>query len=454
MIARIHDKRMANELDVDTNDGYESPGVTEVNPTYDHMDLARQIRDDSRLRINKQRKIMKVTRDRLRKVNKFEIGNVVGVIVPNDYRVRESNKLPAVVIGVKKSTRKPTVVVISESEKDEAIQECEELAEDEYTLAYANNRIDTTFFQHEMIPLSGKQDYYDVVVTDTMMTVSYQLGLLKSMPLQSAYNAYISTISKHAESTDTDDDNAMNDTGLHQIDLPGDAAVNISNFDTIQAITKDKISLTDKLVLVKITDNKCKVCCDNLKDNECYDLCYNCGCKMHRKDECKFGTLQVGFENNKYCTFPCFRKQKVYEVKIIKENKKTKKYTILYSNGNISELSMEKVESIAQYVKMVYDWKKMQTDVNTTNDSNTGVDDEDELEIISATVTTNGASMKNNDKKACVTNVCCVCDEELSVDNPHNCYGCKRSMHGHIICPKRHLMYVDDDKLYCNTCKQ
>jgi hypothetical protein len=47
---------------------------------------------------------------------------------------------------------------------------------------------------------------------------------------------------------------------------------------------------------------------------------------------------------------------------------------------------------------------------------------------------------------------CCVCNERLTADNPHTCYACKKNMHGHIVCPMKQLICMDnDDNLYCST---
>jgi hypothetical protein len=50
--------------------------------------------------------------------------------------------------------------------------------------------------------------------------------------------------------------------------------------------------------------------------------------------------------------------------------------------------------------------------------------------------------------------VCCACDEILSNNNWHCCHGCKRPMHGKIICSKGDKIIVsedDDSNIYCSV---
>jgi transposase InsO family protein len=454
--------RKTKELENLDGDGYESPGVAETDPGYDNINLAKRIRQDSHEHITKYRKKMKINYDRWRKVNAFKVGDIVGVVIPNDYKNKVANKLPAIIIEIRKSGWKnaKSIAQVSDegngdADKDDNEDNDEELSEDEYILGYGDYRLDHIYYQHDLIPFTGKQDYFGVVVKDMdydgylgIITVSHHLGLLKSLPLQTAYKLYTSLLNESSEITESEVEDNLDDLQSFQKSDTKGTGENVDKMVPMQAVIMDKTNNEKKLVTVKLADSKCRVCCRNIESNADYDVCYKCGCKMHTKDECQFPQMRIGFRNRQYCTFACFRNQEVYEVKIVKEHKKAKQYTILCSNGSTTKMSMKKVESYDQYAKMLYDWRQTHP-INLNNDNNV---DNDEIEIISANIITN-ANVSDKDASMSCTNACCVCNEELGKDNPHSCFGCKRRMHGHIICPQRHLIYADDEKLYCNACK-
>jgi hypothetical protein len=128
------------------------------------MDLAKRIRQHSHEKITEHWKRMKISHDRWIKVNSFQVGDVVGLIIPAEYKNKNANKLPVVVIEIRKSKveNQMTVNIEDKTEEDENLNE--EYEEDGYVVAYGDNRLDGVYYQHEMIKIHGKQDYYGAIV--------------------------------------------------------------------------------------------------------------------------------------------------------------------------------------------------------------------------------------------------------------------------------------------------
>lgn len=376
---------------------------------------------------------MKLTHDRLRRIKYFAVGDVAAIIIPRAYATKDANKIPAIIIKV-------------ETNNEDNV----------YTLVYDNYRIKNKYFQHELLKLTGNNDYYDVVINILPeeyikdMILKFENQELETIPLQTAYNKYIQLI--HSDQTDenygcgelmTDTDNSI----LAEIQRNENDFKN--NSTTMKTMIVNKSNTKQKrLVNVLIRDEMCTVCEESLANTANFIRCYECGQKMHFQDQCQFGMVQYTYRDKRYCSIACHMRQENYEIRIIGEDKVKQKYLIEYKNGHTAYLAAKRVESLAQYAKMVHDWRKQHPIIT----QNFGDDNDDELEIISSNIQTfEHANSNSNINKG--ESVCCVCNEEISKDNPHTCYGCKRRMHGHIICPQRHLIFADDDLLYCNECK-
>lgn len=390
--------------DKDDNEGYESPEVAELEPDYSYGEQVKRIREDSRLNIQESMKRMKMQHDRLRNILALEIGDVAAIIIPNQYVLSDANKLPAIVLNV-------------EDFQNQKI----------YTLVYGEYRIENKYYQHELIQLAGKNDYYGAVIKNespeeylSKMTSKFNNNELTNIPLQSAYNEYIllmHPIPPYDDYKDNDENMAdEKEDGPRTDSDDSNPNINVQPSMPIrmQSVITEKFTSQKKSATIILKDDKCKVCCKQISSNAKFILCHNCGCKMHVKDECMFGIMQVSYRHQLYCTFACFRRQENYEIKIISENTITKKYTIEYKNGNTSQLAIKKVEELAQYAKMVYDWRLNHPNYENENEND---NDNGEIEILSSNV--NMATNSNDEK------VCCVCKEKLSHLNPHNCHGCK-----------------------------
>jgi hypothetical protein len=426
-----------SEEDEKTDAGYESPGITEVNPEYYFQERAKRIRDDSKRNYDNHVKRMKIQHDRLRNVLDFELGSVVGVIIPKDYmKKQETNKLPAMVIKV-------------DLVKDEKL----------YTLAYGNKQLENKYFQHELVAITGLDSYLQIITQEPLevylerMTNAAIGKTLEKITLQTAYNEYlekICAVETHedikellvAEAVDCNEQANMVLTEESDTHLGGLANTNVV---TLPAIIKDKETQTLKRIRVKLVSKLCYVCKEQMDPNQRAILCSRCGCKMHHPDDCEFGMVPYTYAGKLYCSLSCHLNQVNPEVKIIKENMKTGEYTILYKNGNTSRHTKKKIESLSQYKKMLHDWRVQHPIGEQSID-----DDVIIIDKLSDVSNSSSSIARSNNE----SDVCCVCNEQLTADNPHNCYMCKRRMHGRIICPQRESMFAVDDKLYCTDCKQ
>jgi hypothetical protein len=263
------------------------------------------------------------------------------------------------------------------------------------------------------------------------------------------------------ENESTESDMGTNSKGVdHEFNIGNDKTTleNSANGNTftiasinMDAIVADKSTGGKRLVKVSIKAGMCVVCAQDIQNDTKSMACFTCGRIMHLKHECKFGGMQYTYRNNHHCSLPCYLKQEIYEVKIVGEittkgKGKQRKYIVLYNNGTTVKHPAYKIESIAQYAKMVHDWKEAHPlQAGNYNDAEASDSDVEVTGCILA-----GSQPQSNKNK---DNVCCMCNEVLTAESIRNCYSCKRRLHDTVICPMKHLMYADDDKLYCNDCK-
>jgi hypothetical protein len=238
-----------------------------------------------------------------------------------------------------------------------------------------------------------------------------------------------------SKATETDDTNTDNDETQPSMKQNNNSLVLLATM--IHKHTNEKKSIS---IIVK--DEKCCVCDSTITNTQKYIRCTQCGRKLHINTECEFGKVQYAYRDRIYCSLACHLRQEIYEIAIINENRKTKKYLMKYTNGTTTWLTAKQVENYSQYAKILHDWRMLHPQIVD--------DDDDVVEIIEKKKDTSNINMND---KIDDENTCCVCKEALSNDNPHTCNKCHRRMHGHIICPQREFIYADDDKLYCWDCK-
>jgi hypothetical protein len=353
---------------------------------------------------------MKQTHDKLRKVKDFNVGDAVGVIIPNVYVTSAAKIVPAIVI-------------------DKQLKEDENL----YKLAYRTYVIDANYYAHELIALVGDVHYMNMglsvkTILDYVSDIQKHINDKEAMslPLRSIYEMYLLEIS--------DDYNRMpisltqneNDTNKDAQEEETETEMSIDNETDVNTEEKNKV--------VK----NCCVCDMQIQSDAHVSICGKCKRPMHKKEVCKYGTVQYVDEVDhelRYCSISCYQQPKCYEVCIVGENVKKNQYLMQYNTGEIITKSKRIVDKLAQYYKMVCVWREAHPEPKQSVYES----DDDEVMIISAT---------NNEE------TCCVCNRILSLQNWHKCYGCKRRMHGKIICEKSELIYQDDDKLFCSEkCK-
>lgn len=169
---------------------------------------------------------------------------------------------------------------------------------------------------------------------------------------------------------------------------------------------------------------------------------------MHESKQCEFGMVPITYRGHTYCSFACHRQQENYEVRIVKQHKTNKQYQIEYKNGEKAWVFKKTVEGYAQYAILLAKWRMAHPLEEITSVSNTVM--YDDVIILGSRIANTDYKDEFSENK----DKCCVCHEPLTADNWHICFGCKRPMHGKIICPKGELVFYNDDndKLYCSEC--
>jgi hypothetical protein len=402
-----------------------SEEVAVTDPTHNHDDQAVGIRQNTRELYLKSAENMRASYNRQRKVRKFEVGDVVGIIIPKEIAKEYSNKLPVMILGVKET-------------KDDI----------GYHVCYDNYRLENMYYHHELLRMKGKHHYFGQVVPDNqpayqdMMLQRYKYEELMQIKLVAAYGNYINMITKeYEEFIQTDIVSNSEDQVLqaHKRNVPNVNNVIESNEnhsvidETFEAHIRDPKTLLVKSGRIKIAEKSCCICETQINDEQIQTTrCAQCDRRMHEKSECQYGMVQFTYGNLTYCSFACHRQQENYELKIIKESfvKNKKHYLMQYKNGATALLTAHKVETYLQYAKILSQWRKTQGKLADEDNDN-------DVQIVEKI---------NEINKAC----CKVCSEVLTDANWHTCATCKLNIHGKIICDKGYEMVLMDDVLYCS----
>lgn len=411
---KTHENVNMRSVDVQSESGSEFSDLVVSISSQSNDVISKRIRSDSDVNYRNNLKKMKLQHDRLRSIRKYSIGEVVAVPVPDAYKVTEANKLFAIVVGIN------------------------QVADQElYTLAYDEYVIENKYYSHELRSTTGLQDYFGIVVQEEQksyiekMVNRHQQHASVPIPLQTAFNYFLNlstlTTSENEEDVEMKQQSSKStrNTGLcdESDETESDDHMNCDNISSS----------------LHLKDSKCCVCEEETNDDE-YDICGRCGCKMHISEKCRFGIMNYKYGSTIYCTQQCYLQSENYAIAITRENRAKKQYTIIYKNGDSFPISATKIESLAEYAKMLYEWR------NVHPPSMELECDDDDVVILTSTFDDKQCENENDGS-------CCVCNEELTKDNPHTCYSCKKRMHGYLICRKKELIHRDDDKLYCNVCR-
>jgi hypothetical protein len=151
---------------------------------------------------------------------------------------------------------------------------------------------------------------------------------LQVIPLQTAYNQYINLI--HPDDVIDNGGEYENDDAENSCDDDNDdGALRSTPMKALIADNTNNHNETTKLVNVIINDGKCVVCNNMILHQQKYELCYECGCKMHEVNECEFGMIRYTYKGKIYCSLKCHLQQENYEVRIVGENTINKTYTVM-----------------------------------------------------------------------------------------------------------------------------
>lgn len=419
-----HRKELENAEDDDK--GYDSPGVAEIDHTFHYDDRAGKIRADSRVHYEANMKVISQAHLKHKNAREYRVGDLIGIILPDEYKSKNFNKLPAMIIQVK--------------EKDKTKF---------YRLAYDIYILEKSFFQHEMIPLVGPKHYYENIVKETPEQYKKNMmQLLKdktymTVSLKTACEFYQECIYDCDDTESAEEEVTMDEQNKKKVEQTPSNTTPSSIPQPVQldATISNKLTLTTRSIKVSIVNRKCCVCEQEITANQQQDKeCYQCKRRMHAISECEFKVVHFPYMNKTYCTQTCYLMQENYPVEILKENrsKKHKKYFVRYKSGTEIWITARKVENSLDFAKPYLQYLSLHATPLLHKNSNNVNDDnkEDEVQIISST----GPEDK-----------CCVCDGILTAANWHRCHydQCKRRLHGKIICDKGERIVQDDDQLYC-----
>jgi hypothetical protein len=427
-ITLVDEAEDGNEVKTNDDDNELSPMLLEAE-NMEHKEIVEAIRDDSRIQYYKNITSMKNKYDRLRNIRRYNFGDLVAVVIPKDYVQPIANKLTAIVLAVEEHNTNPS-----------------------YTLCYRNYRLENKYFNKDLVELYGNTYFEELA--DGSSTEEY-LESLKQMhiknefttiALKSAYSMMLDELKSNDGNDDRNENtssaNDINDTIINNNDT-NDQIIN--HTDDIHSKKLIPIEMTTnirrkrsqntnntKSVKIRIVENTCCVCKAILTDRVM--SCKGCFRTMHITDECNFSVMHYEKNSKTFCGIACYLQQENYEVEITGENTKTKQYLVKYKNkATASSWKTYKQMESAEYAKMIHDWRLKHPALKEYDE------DDGEVEIVAVNF---------------ANEICCVCNGILDADNWHSCYGCKRSLHGKIRCPKGHMMGEDDDKLYCDKCKK
>jgi hypothetical protein len=370
----------------------------------------REIREDTHVSYYKNMDMMKSKHDRLRKTIEYNIGDAVGILIPNNYVSSIAKIVPAIII-------------------DKRIRD----NEISYKLAYRTYIVDAIYYTHELIKFVGDVHYTNMGINVNKinefvsnMNLKFFNGTATKFALKTIYDMYLLEISDNRDYipiTIPQNESHIEEQLAHEeteADTSSEKENIVSNIETNLNVEIHNILL-------------CGICTIPIQNVSTSMSCGKCNTPLHTKNECKYGIVQYVHKAQTYCSIACFTQQKCYEVSIIDENVKRKQYLMRLNTGENVWNSKNIVEKLAQYYKMICEWRESHPIMEEEDI------DPDEVMIISTT---------NNDDK------CCVCNEILTIQNWHKCHVCKRRMHGKIICERGIEIYQDDDKLFCSEkCK-
>jgi hypothetical protein len=181
----------------------------------------------------------------------------------------------------------------------------------------------------------------------------------------------------------------------------------------------------------------CSICDAPILPEHPPNRCTRCKKYYHTLDKCKYGPCQVQDASGTFCSQKCLTNVQVYELEIIGETPAF--YKVRWNNGDVSTKSKKRMNSMAEYYKLITIWR--QTQLNSSLASKSHL----------KTSSSSSSLVITQDKPD--SSLCKVCQMPLDESNIHSCHSCGDRMHGYIICTKKELIFLDkNDNVYCHIC--
>jgi hypothetical protein len=409
-----------------------------IDDLHDHAEFASHSRINVNTNLAQSRNIMKQNYDKKFKLLLYNIGDIVGILVPDEYKVKSiSNLVPAVVIGYHDIDGYKY-----------------------YLLGYNYQVIKGKFNSSSLVKLpigtyAGFVGDKNDILNDHSIYSSW--GVVENgydyISLENAYKHYLDILTAQNNMEDDLDQAVEILAPSSSSDPPNskseDSSIMIDKHDDTDSDTNNMINL-------------CKICELPINSDSIILRCFRCNCTMHGnlsgKSQCTYGITQ--FHDVKsggiYCSMACFRNWSRFEVEIYGASNKY--YKVKYNNGDLGKISKSKADKLAEYYKLVTIYKKKQASSPIVIDDSNSIDSSPKL---SRSLSSQSeppplpkVHQESLDSSKSSSRVCIVCMEALSMDNWKVCHACGGNMHGKIICKQGKRIIDDDGTVYCSKkCK-
>lgn len=420
--------------------------------------------------VHKSRYFMKKHFDKRFKAVRYNIGDIVGVMIPSDaeYYVKQlSNKVPAAVIGYE--------------EVDDFIY---------YILGYKYQIIKGRFTVGSLLPLHPRNYALHIGIAETDInnpSIYANWGLNQDakedeeryyfITLHDAYIDYITsqatlsgrqflqdpTVTKSVSSETDDDDSAIS----HEIPIIPPLKRKKANGIQVVNINASSSSSNPKEILPKPFVGICKVCEKSTEEAQNTLICNRCNSIMHHPSLCKYGTSYYYDQSSEkyFCNYTCFKEVDIYEVEIVGEN--SKHYRVRCNDGEIRLKAKSVMNKLAEYYKLVTVYKQKKTEqakansveIDESSSSSVHAPNSESHSIPTIQFIGTNSNIEGNPSHPVIAppsqKKCCVCKQALTAGQWKTCHSCGREMHGKIICKRGRQIVDDDGVMYCSKkCKK
>lgn len=388
------------------------------------------IRDNARVAYEEAIDTMIQKDTRLNKRESFHIGDVVGLLLPDEYRNPSvSNKLPALIIGYKH-------------------------IEDEmyFYLGVKDYVLKGQFLPSKFIKLNASAYCTILGVDDASqlptLTANWgkgRFGKFKYITVLEAYQKFVIYMQgKNPNLLQLTQDN----DGISTAEpITSANANNIQSSQHTRVIPSNGFKNSNHIINFG-EEIICNMCLVPIPVNSSYAICARCNSNIHLRDDCMCGSVQIAADDFIYCSRKCWRNTQSYEVSIISE--KGHYYNVLWNTNEVSKVLKRTFNKYLDNYAIIKRWQNQKTNPQSSSTSSILVSSSSKN--ISPKINAQSKSVSSNISNES-SNKCCVCLEELSEDQWHRCTACKNRIHGYIICPGRQKMIrneEDERELFCS----